>query len=177
MTCDNISSQTNNGQKGVDPATPFFVVARCSHSGKVYLLITGAIGSIVPQWTIRIINDAPVIVGGFVPGAAKERQEVVHILHLRGSVELCADRFFCSPTIDVVEPHLFPSRGLVSNKVTTIHELIRIILELNRSGVNESMSTIWRSQILSKRCSFLADSRSNGSKEEGCEDSLHILEM
>jgi hypothetical protein len=122
-----------------------------------------------------IINDAPVIVGSFVPGAAKERQEVVHILHLLGSVELCADRSFCSPTIDVVEPHLFPSRGLVSNKVMTIHELIRIILELNRSGVNENMILI--SESVSKRCSFLADSRSNGSKEEGCEDSLHILEM
>jgi hypothetical protein len=140
-----------------------------------YLLIGGAIGGIVPQRTILIINDTPVIVGSFVPGAAKERQEVVHILHLLGSVERCANRFFCSPTIDVVDPHLFPSRGFVSNKVTTIDELIRIILELNRSGVNESM--LWRSQIASMRCCFLTDSRSNGSKEEGCENSLHSLEI
>jgi hypothetical protein len=89
-----------------------------------YLLIGGAIGGIVPQWTMIIINFTPVIVGSFVSGGAKERHEVVHVLHLLGSVELCANRSFCSPTIDVVEPHLFPSRGFVSNKLTTIHELI-----------------------------------------------------
>ena len=71
-----------------------------------------------------IINDTPVIVGSFVSGATKERQEVVHILHLVGTVKLCANRFICSPSIDVVEPRLLPSRGFVSNKVTTIDELI-----------------------------------------------------
>ena len=143
-----------------------------------YLLIGGAISSIIPQWTMLVINDTPVIVGGFVPGAAKERKKVVHVVHLVGGVELCANRFLCSPTIDIVEPKLFPWRGLISNKVTTIHGvLIRIILELNRSGVNENMILI--SQIASKRFFFLTDSRSNGSKEEeeGYQGSLHILEI
>ena len=118
------------------------------------LLIFRAVGSIVPKWTVFIINDTPVVVRGFVAGTAKECQKVVHVLHLFRSVKFFTDGFICGPAIHIIKPELFPFRRFISNEGTTAHDLlIRVILELDSLGVNCNKGL--SSQITSDRLFLL----------------------